>query len=146
MINKELKKLNRRELVEIIYRMKKNEQEMKDEVEQLQSELDDKRIRVSEAGSLAEATMSVTDVFAAAQKTADIYLNEIVLMREETEKKCAKMLDEAANRVEIVLAEGERQFEELKARYHVEYEKYRKLQEEIHALELMKKYGIDEGM
>ena len=35
MINKELKRLSRRELVDIIYQLKKNEQEMQEEIEKL---------------------------------------------------------------------------------------------------------------
>ena len=47
MINKELKRLSRRELVDIIYQLKKNEQEMQEEIESLKNELEDKRIRIS---------------------------------------------------------------------------------------------------
>jgi len=77
MISKELKRLSRRELVDIIYQLKKNEQKMQEEIESLKNELQDKRIRISAAGSIADAAMSVTNVFSTAQRTADIYLREI---------------------------------------------------------------------
>ena len=76
MISNELKKLNRRELVDIIYQMKKNEQLLQDEIAVLRSELEEKRIRLSEAGSIADAAVSITDVFTAAQSAADLYLHE----------------------------------------------------------------------
>ena len=63
MISKELKRLSRRELVDIIYQLKKNEQKMQEEIESLKNELEDKRIRISTAGSIADAAMSVTNVF-----------------------------------------------------------------------------------
>ena len=94
MISKELKKLSRRELVDIIYQMKKNEQQLQEEVAALQEALQDKRIRIEEAGSVAAAALSITDVLGAAQKTADLYLHEIACMKADTEKECARRLEE----------------------------------------------------
>lgn len=93
MISKELKNLSRRELVDIIYQMKKNEQQMEEEIAALKAEIEDKRIRVGEAGSVADAALSITDVLGAAQKTADLYLHEIACMKADTEKECARMLE-----------------------------------------------------
>ena len=64
MINKELKKLSRRELVDIIYQMKKNEQTMQEEIASLQEALQDKRLRLSTAGSISEAAASITNIYA----------------------------------------------------------------------------------
>ena len=97
MINKELRKLNRRELIEIIYQMKKNEQKMQEEIDALQAELQDKRLRLSDAGSIAEAAVSVTNIFSAAQAAADLYLQEIACMKEDTKKECAKILEQTRN-------------------------------------------------
>ena len=97
MINKELRKLNRRELIEIIYQMKKNEQKMQEEINALQAELQDKRLRLSDAGSIAEAAVSVTNIFSAAQAAADLYLQEIACMKEDTKKECAKILEQTRN-------------------------------------------------
>ena len=69
MISKELKRLNRRELVDIIYQLKKNEQENREKTEALEAELQDRRIRISEAGSVAEAAAEITQIFSAAQST-----------------------------------------------------------------------------
>lgn len=93
MVSKELKKLSRRELVDIIYQMKKNEQQLQEEVAALQEALQEKRIRIEEAGSVADAALSITDVLGAAQKTADLYLHEIACMKADTEKECARMLE-----------------------------------------------------
>ena len=68
MVNKELKKLSRRELVDIIYQLKKSEQQLQEEIKTLQEALQDKRIRLSTAGSVAEAAASVTGLFFAAQQ------------------------------------------------------------------------------
>ena len=135
MVNKELKRLSRRELVDIIYQMKKNEQQMQEEIAALQEALADKRIRLSAAGSVAEAAASITEVFSAAQKTADLYLHEISCMKEETERECAKMLEEAKAAVAKNYSDAEKQYAALSARYQIKYKKLQQLQ----ALEESKK-------
>ena len=95
MIGKELKRLSRRELVEVIYQLKRSEEQLKEEVAALRAELQDKQIRMSVVGSLADAAATVTQLFSTAQMTADVYLHEITRMKEETEAACAKMLEEA---------------------------------------------------
>ena len=94
---KELKKLSRKELVDIIYQLKKNEEELRQEIATLQEALQEKRIRLSMAGSIAEAAMDITKIFSTAQITADLYLREIERMKEETEQECARLLQEAKN-------------------------------------------------
>ena len=106
MIGKELKKLSRRELVDIIYQLKKNEQEEQEKIAILEEELQEQRIRISVAGSIAEAAVDITRIFSTAQKTADLYLSEIAAMKEETEKECAKMLEDARTQAEMILAEA----------------------------------------
>ena len=155
MINKELKRLSRRELVDIIYQLKKNEQEMQEEIEALKTELQDKRIRISTAGSIADAAVSVTNIFSAAQLTADIYLGEIdcmkreiACMKENTEKECAQKIKATEKRVKDVFAAGTEKFEILRKQYKNDYEKWQRLQDEIAVLELKKQQlyeGIENG-
>ena len=106
MIGKELKRLSRRELVDIIYQLKKNEQENREKMQTLEEALQDKRIRISVAGSIAEAAIDITHIFATAQRTADLYLQEIEAMKEETQMQCAKMLEDARKQAEVILAEA----------------------------------------
>ena len=127
MINKELKHLSRRELVDIIYQLKKNEQDMQEKIDSLKNELQEKRIRISTAGSIADAAMSMTNVFSNAQLAADLYLYEISCMKEDTEKECAKKIEDAEKKVKAILADGEQKFNVLKAAYKSEYAKWQQL-------------------
>ena len=108
MISKELKRLSRRELVDIIYQLKKNEEQLQAQIATLEEALQDKRIKLSVAGSIAEAAMDVTNVFATAQRTADLYLHEISCMKADTERECAKMIEEARKQAELILANEEK--------------------------------------
>ena len=145
MNNKELKKLSRRELVDLIYLMKKNEQQMQEELDALQQAAQDKRIRLSNAGSIAEAAAGMTQIFSAAQTTADLYLQEIACMKEDAEKECAKMIEDAQNKVNDILREGQQQYENLGACYQAEYQKLLQLRGEIQTLEASGKDESCEG-
>jgi cell division septum initiation protein DivIVA len=107
MFSKELKRLSRRELVDIIYQMKKNEEQLQAKIDELEEALQDKRIKISTAGSIAEAAVDITNVFHTAQRTADLYLQEISYMKAETERECAKMLEDARKEAANILSHGE---------------------------------------
>ena len=135
---KELKKMSRRELMDIIYQMKKNEQQMQEEIASLQEALQDKRIRLSVAGSVAEAAASITNVFSVAQKTADLYLQEISCMKEETKRECEEKIDAANRAAAKIMADGEKQYaqlQQLQLRYQAEYQKWQQLHAAVKTLE-----------
>ena len=131
MVSKELKRLSRRELVDVIYQLKKNEQQMVEELESLREEVQEKRIRHSVAGSIADAAVSVTNLLATAQTTADLYLHEISYMKEQTKLECAQMINQANETVVHLLAEGEKKNAQLQAQYEQTYKQLQALQEEL---------------
>lgn len=135
MVSKELKKLSRRELVEIIYQMKKNEQLLQEELASLQEALQDRRMHLSSAGSIAEAAISITNVFSSAQAAADLYLQEVTCMKQEAEIECAKMIDEAKQQAAEIIAESEKQRTIINKCYQSELEKWYKLHQKVQLLE-----------
>ena len=145
MVNKELKKLSRRELMDIIYQMKKNEQQMQDELTAIQESLRDKRMRLFVAGSIAEAATTITGIFETAQKTADLYLHEIECLRHDADRVCEKMVADAEQKVKDIMAEGNQQYEHLTACCQTEYMRLQQLREEIQILEQKRNYLSDEG-
>lgn len=83
MTEKELKKLNRQELLEmLIYQIKKNERLQK-RLDNAEQQLRDRNIAIEESGSLAEAALKLNNVFEAAQSAADQYLENIKLKYEQ---------------------------------------------------------------
>ena len=125
MNGKELKRLSRRELVDIIYQLKKNEQEMQEENAALKAALQDKRIRISNCGSIADAAVSVTDLLATAQSTADLYLQEIAEMKEKTQKECDQKIAETEQKVKEILADSEKKMRDLFLLYQTQNEESR---------------------
>ena len=139
MLSKDLKRLSRRELVDVIYQLKKNEEQLLEEVEVLKQQLEDKRIGLSVAGSIAEASIGITNIFSTAQMTADLYLSEISRLKSETEKSCAKKTLETEERVQKIILESEKQIANLKEHYKTEHQRFKDLEQEIKELEKNKK-------
>lgn len=93
MAEKELKRMSRGDLIEIIYQYQHREQELINENQVLRSQLDDRRIKVEKAGSIAEAALALNHVFEAAQAAADQYLKEVKRTAEEKNNQSAENLD-----------------------------------------------------
>ena len=132
MVSKELKKLSRRELIDIIYQLKKNEQQTQEQLAALEEALQDKRIRLSVAGSIAEAATDITQVFATAQQTADLYLHEIACMKADAEKECAKMIEDAKQTAEHIFLSTDKQHDNMDQLANADY---KPLQQEVQAWE-----------
>ena len=82
MTDKEFKHLSRSQLIEIIYRLQLQIDELNEQKQVLEDALADKRLRISNTGNLAQAALEINDCFRSAQNAAEQYLNEIKLMRE----------------------------------------------------------------
>ncbi len=96
MTEKELKRLGRRELIELIAAMKKREIELESRLEKAEKILTDRTIKIANAGSIAEASLSLNGVFEAAQDAADSYLLSAQKMQEEAERTLKLAKREAA--------------------------------------------------
>ena len=104
MTDKEFKRLSRAQLIEIIYQFQLKQDELTAENERLSKELADKRLRVSEAGSIAEAALEIHNVMKSAQDAADVYLEEIRILRDETKEKCQQILENAQKEADNLIA------------------------------------------
>ena len=77
MADRDLRRLSRQELIEIIYALKEKEEALSKENEDLRAALSDRKIAISKAGSIAEAALTLNDIFAQAQAAADVYLSSV---------------------------------------------------------------------
>ena len=77
MTEKELLKLNKSEMLEIMLAQSREIDSLREQLAEAEARLEDRRITIEKAGSLAEASLKLTKVFEEAQKAADLYL-EIV--------------------------------------------------------------------
>lgn len=83
MTDKEFKRLTRADLIEIIYRLQENEEKYRETIAKMTVRLEEKQTKIKSAGSIAEASIALSNVFEAAQDAADRYLQEIRMMHEQ---------------------------------------------------------------
>ena len=108
MTDKEFKRLSRSQLIDIIYQLQLKQEELTAENEKLSKELADKRLRVREAGNIAEAALEIHNVMQAAQDAASHYLEEIRNIREQTEENCRRLLEKAQKEADEIIAQAQK--------------------------------------
>ena len=77
MTEKELKKLNRYQLLELIILQTEEMEKLKKELEETKAKLETQQIMMEKAGNIAEASLQLSGIFETAQKAADIYLESV---------------------------------------------------------------------
>ena len=104
MTDKEFKKLNRAQLIDIIYQLQLKIDELVEQKQELEKALEDKRFRINNAGNIAEAALEINDCFRSAQNAAEQYLNEIKAMQEDTKADCERILAQARAEAATIVA------------------------------------------
>ena len=99
MNNKELKKLSRKDLLEIILAQTNRIEDLETENKKLTIELNSKKIDIESSGSLAEAVVKLSGIFDLAQKTADEYVNLVKVNTKKQETKMKKELEKEKNKI-----------------------------------------------
>ena len=105
MTEKELKKLNRYQLLELLILQTERADRLQKELEAVKQELDAQQMRISNLGSIAEASMQLSGVFEAAQKAADLYLEEAKAHAREEASRILQEAQEKAGTAEPGLEE-----------------------------------------
>lgn len=77
MTDKDLKRLRRDELLEMLIAQSKRMEQLQEELDAARAALNDRAILLQEAGSIAEASLRINGVFEAAQAAAQQYLENI---------------------------------------------------------------------
>ena len=77
MTAKELKKLKRSELLEMLLARTEEVERLRAELDEAQKQLDDRTIVLENSGSIAEAALKLNGVFEAAEEAAKQYLENI---------------------------------------------------------------------
>ena len=120
MTDKELKRLGRAELIDIMFELQRRCDEYDAEIDALKKELEEKEIRISKAGSIAEAALQVTGVFEAAQAAANQYLASIHAASRNTEAYIAQaeqqkvsILANATEQANGIVAAAERKAQQI---------------------------------
>lgn len=106
MTDKEFKRLSRPQLIEIIYQLQVQQEELIAENQKLKDALADKQIWMREANNLAEAVLSINNVMQSAQDAAEQYLAEIRRMHAEVMQECRDVRENTNQEADLVKAKN----------------------------------------
>lgn len=99
MPEKNLKKLKRYQLLELLIIQTERADKLQALLENTEKQLEEQEIKISSLGSIAEASLQLSGVFDAAQKAADAYIiaakRHAVEIEEEARKKASLLLANA---------------------------------------------------
>lgn len=137
-MRKDLQKMNRKELLEILVMQSKENDRLKAELEEANRILAERRLKLEHTGSIAEAALQINHVFEAAQNAADQYMENIKIYQDqlcklmaeesarkyseqisaakkrcqaleyETARKCASMIADAKQQADVLMQKAER--------------------------------------
>lgn len=113
MTDQDLKKLNRRELLELLLKQSTEIQSLQEQLRRSEAALADRRLRIDQAGSIAEASLQLNGIFEAAQAACQQYTENIQQLSQRQEELCARMDRESRERAAAIVAEAEEKSRQL---------------------------------
>ncbi len=111
MTNKELKKLSRSELLEMLIAKSREAETLKIQLKEERKKLEDRRIIIHNAGSIAEASLQLNGVFEAAQKAVEQYTENM----QRQADICAELEKESKKRAQKLLSDTEAKCADMEA-------------------------------
>lgn len=115
MTDRELRKLSRAELLGLLLEESRENERLREQLNQANQALIGKNIALTKAGSIAEAALALNGVFDAAEQAAQQYLDNIQRLSGEQQTLCQRMEDEARQKAEEMLAETRRRCSQMEA-------------------------------
>ena len=106
MTEKELKRLSRAELLELLLLQTRETERAQTRAKQLEETLSKRQLKIREAGDLAHAVLAVNGVMETAQRAAKQYLENIEQMQSETKERCAEIIEKARQEAERIIREA----------------------------------------
>ena len=100
MTEKELKKLNRYQLLELLLVQTERADHLQEKVDELTEQLELRSLNLSKLGSIAEAAMQVSGVLEASQRAADLYF-------ESAKKQADELIAQARRKASSIIVEAE---------------------------------------
>ena len=105
MTEKDLRRLNRYQLLELLIEQTQRADKLQARVDELEKQLQDRELKMDSMGSIAEASLQIGGVFQAVQAAAELYLSAAKRNGEEIEAA-------AQRRAEQILKEAQAQANE----------------------------------
>lgn len=109
MEDRELRKMNRKELLELLIASEEENNQLKERLRQQAVQLQSRDLQVKNVGSIAEAALALNGVFESADKAAAQYLENIKRCSEQQQSIYDKIVSEAEQKAKTILGDAEKE-------------------------------------
>lgn len=116
MTDKELSRLKRVDLLELLIAQIRETDQLREELVRVKEQLAAREIELGRAGSIAEAALKLNGVFQAAQEAADQYMRSLLAQGEKQRRRWIEIEKEAHAEAEALLAQTRAKCRELEER------------------------------
>lgn len=108
MTDKDLKRLGRAELIEMLLRQAEKNEKLRAQIEEAEEQLNDRQLMEEKAGSIAQAAFQMSGVLEAAQDAAAKYLENVKRLSDEGETISRGAEEGARQKAEAMLAQADK--------------------------------------
>ncbi len=109
MMEKELKKMRRSDLLDILVQQNREIERLEQELKIANQELANRQIQIEHSGSIAEASLALNGVFEAAQAACQQYMDNVKQRSEQQERICMEMERQTKEKCDRMLLDAQRQ-------------------------------------
>lgn len=124
MNERDLKRLSRGDLLEMLVAQGEELEAIKAKLAETEEKLQKRELDITEAGSIADASLKLNGVFEAAQAASQQYLDNIKLMSERQQEVCEKLEQESREKADALIAETTEKCDEMLAKAKEESQAY----------------------
>ena len=100
MTEKELRRLRRSDLMEILLELSKENEQLREQLKEAEKKIQDRQILIEESGSLAEAVLKLNHIFEDAQAACEQYEHNVRLRCEQLESETGRKCEEIISQLE----------------------------------------------
>ena len=130
MDSRELKKIGKKELLEILLSQAKRIEELENELNKAKKKLESKKIMIDECGDLASATLKLNGIFEMAQETAENYLFNVKekckKIENDTKRECLLRTENMIKDTEEICKKREKEADEYLKKIKLEVKEIKK--------------------
>ncbi len=106
MTSKELRKLHRAELLQLLLDQVQENEQLKSQVNAMMTQLNQQRITCEKAGSIAEAALALSNIFQDADQAARKYIQEVEELTARQEQELRKKADQARKQADKLVLDA----------------------------------------
>lgn len=130
MTDKQLRQLNRAELLKLLLESRETCEQLEAELAAVRQRLEDRELAVQESGSMAEAALRINGVFEAANAAAEQYLDGIRRRQQAQEAYCSRLEAETRQKTDRMLTETRERCQALEQQASQRCEEMRRMAEQ----------------